>query len=192
MPQALQTGVRTCIRHPVPEDAEEFLALNRLSKRHYAAWVAPPTQPAEYAAYLERCQRADFEGLLVCRRSDAAILGAVNLSQIVYGAFQNCYMGYQIGAPYAGQGYMSEALRLVLRHAFTTLKLHRIEANIQPANLASIALVRRVGFRREGYSPRYLKIAGRWRDHERWAILREDWQRARHQQLRPAPPPAQD
>jgi ribosomal-protein-alanine N-acetyltransferase len=70
---------------------------------------------------------------------------------------------------------MTEAMRLLLRHAFTKLKLHRIEANIQPENQASIALVKRAGFVREGYSRRYLKICGRWRDHERWAILVEDW-----------------
>ena len=88
-------------------------------------------------------------------------------------------MGYYIGAPFAGRGYMTEAIRLMLRYAFRDLKLHRIEANIQPENVASIALVRRAGFRREGYSPRYLKISGRWRDHERWAILAEDWKAKR-------------
>jgi ribosomal-protein-alanine N-acetyltransferase len=71
---------------------------------------------------------------------------------------------------------MTEALDLALRHAFRTLKLHRIEANIQPENAASIALVRKLAFRLEGFSPRYLKIGGRWRDHERWAILREEWE----------------
>jgi ribosomal-protein-alanine N-acetyltransferase len=70
---------------------------------------------------------------------------------------------------------MSEGLELLLRHVFRSLRLHRVEANIQPANAPSIALVRRAGFRLEGRSPRYLKIGGRWRDHERWAITREDW-----------------
>ena len=80
-----------------------------------------------------------------------------------------------VGAPYARRGYATEALELVVRFAFGKLKLHRIEANIQPDNVASLALARRAGFQREGYSPRYLKIGGRWRDHERWAILAENW-----------------
>ena len=80
-----------------------------------------------------------------------------------------------MGAPFAGQGYMTEAIQLMLRYAFKQLRLHRLEANIQPGNIASIALVRRAGFVREGYSRRYLKICGQWRDHERWAIIAEDW-----------------
>jgi [ribosomal protein S5]-alanine N-acetyltransferase len=70
---------------------------------------------------------------------------------------------------------MREGLALALDHAFSSLRLHRLEANIQPANTASIQLVKSLGFRLEGVSPRYLKIRGRWRDHERWAILREEW-----------------
>ena len=69
---------------------------------------------------------------------------------------------------------MREGLALLLKHAFGPLGLHRVEANIQPGNTASIALVKGAGFRLEGFSPRYLKVAGRWRDHERWAITVED------------------
>jgi len=74
----------------------------------------------------------------------------------------------------AGRGLMTEAVRQTLAHAFTEIGLHRVEANIQPENLRSIALVRRLGFRLEGFSPRYLRIGGQWRDHERWALLCDD------------------
>ena len=81
---------------------------------------------------------------------------------------------------------MTEGMDLVLRHAFVVLRLHRLEANIQPGNAASTALARRCGFEREGFSARYLKVGGRWRDHERWAIWAERWrQRARRTCARP-------
>jgi ribosomal-protein-alanine N-acetyltransferase len=111
----------------------------------------------------------------------------VNLNEIVRGAFHSAYLGYYGFAPHARQGYMTEGLGLVLRHAFRQMGLHRLEANIQPRNRASRALVRRLGFRREGFSPRYLKVLGRWRDHERWAIVREAWALARS--TRPGGPP---
>jgi ribosomal-protein-alanine N-acetyltransferase len=117
--------------------------------------------------------------LVVCRRRDDALVGVVNLNEIVRGAFQSAYLGYYAFAPLAGQGLMTEGMALVLRHAFRRLGLHRVEANIQPGNRASRALARRLGFRREGFSPRYLKIRGRWRDHERWALVREAWAASR-------------
>jgi ribosomal-protein-alanine N-acetyltransferase len=147
----------------------------RTSVRLHRGLVSPPKGPEQYEKFLRRCHSADFQGYLACRTEDGAIVGVFNLSQIFRGPFQNAYLGYYVGAPFAGQGYMTEALNLVLRDAFGRLKLHRIEANIQPHNCASIALVRRAGFALEGYSPRYLKVAGRWRDHERWALLSENW-----------------
>lgn len=139
----------------------------------------PPVTDRQWMAYLARRRRPDSPGFLVCRLADGAIVGGININEIVRGVFQSGYLGYQVGAPYARQGYMTEALALTVRIAFGRLRLHRVEANIQPGNKASIALVRRAGFRREGLSRRYLKIDGRWRDHERWALTNEDWRRAR-------------
>jgi len=162
------------LRAPRSADREELLALVRASRKLHHPWVSPPSTPARFADYLARSRRDDFEAMLVCLR-EGAIAGAFNLSQISYGPFCSAYLSYWVGAPYAGQGYMGEAMRLVLRRAFGPLGLHRVEANIQPGNLRSIALARRSGFRREGFSPRYLKVLGRWRDHERWALTVEDW-----------------
>jgi ribosomal-protein-alanine N-acetyltransferase len=167
------------LRPPSIEDRDEFIRLNRASISFYRGLATPISTPQRFANYLSRCQRDDFEGFLICQRSDGAIVGSINISQIFRSGFQSAYLGYQVGAPFAGRGYMTEALQLLLRHAFDKMKLHRLEANIQPNNIASIALVKRAGFTKEGYSPRYLKICGRWRDHERWAILAEDWRRNR-------------
>ncbi|HXH70190.1 MAG TPA: GNAT family protein, partial [Pyrinomonadaceae bacterium] len=91
--------------------------------------------------------------------------------------FQNAYLGYLLFDKFTGKGFMTEAVELVLKYAFQTLKLHRIEANVQPQNAASIAVLKRANFTKEGFSPKYLKIGGRWRDHERWAIIVEDWRK---------------
>jgi ribosomal-protein-alanine N-acetyltransferase len=137
----------------------------------------------QFIAFLKRCRKADSACFLICLVENRSIAGSINLSQIFRGGFQNAYLGYYMGARYAGQGYMTEAVQLIVRHAFEQLKLHRLEANIQPGNTASIAVVKRAGFTLEGYSRRYLKICGRWRDHQRWAIVSEDW-RLRAQTIR--------
>ena len=178
-PPALETGPRVLVREPAPEDCEAFVALAEASRRFHAGLASPPREPRMYAAFLERARRDDFAAYLIVRRDDRALLGSVNVSQIFRFAFQSAYLGYWIGAPHRGRGYMTEALGLVLTHAFRKLRLHRLEANIQPTNEPSRRVVERLGFRLEGYSPRYLKIAGRWRDHERWAILSEEWKPSR-------------
>ena len=174
---------RVYLRAPARSDQAEFLVLMRASRSFHRPWASAPTDDERWGAYLADAQRPDFEAMLLCRREDRAILGFFNLSQIARGSLQSAYLGYAIGRPYARHGYMREGIELVLRRAFLNLRLHRIEANIQPGNRASIALAAGAGFRREGFSPRYLKIGGRWRDHERWAILAEEW-RAQHEEIR--------
>ena len=172
---AVAVGPRVLLRPPHATDGPELTRANRASARLHRGLVRPPRSGPEFARYLARARQPNAVCLLVCRRGDGAIAGAINISEIVRGVFQSAYLGYYAVARFAGQGFMTEALQLALGHAFGRLGLHRVEANIQPGNTPSIRLVRRAGFRREGYSPRYLKIAGRWRDHERWALLREAW-----------------
>lgn len=166
---------RVFLRSPIRTDRDEFISLMRASRAFHSPWATAPTDDERFVAYLADSRRTDFEAMLLCRSEDGAIIGFFNLSQIVRRGFQSAYLGYAVGKPFAGQGYMRDGLELVLRHVFTTLRLHRVEANIQPTNANSLALARGAGFRREGFSPRYLKIGGRWRDHERWAILAEEW-----------------
>jgi ribosomal-protein-alanine N-acetyltransferase len=171
------TGKRVFLRPPAKSDRLEFIALNRASKHFHRGLVSPPITPEQFETFLERSRHADTACFLICQSTDGAIVGSITLSQIFRGGFQNAYLGYFVASRYARQGLMTEALDLMLRYAFENLKLHRLEANIQPGNVASISLVKRAGFVREGYSKRYLKIGGRWRDHERWAIIVEDWKR---------------
>jgi ribosomal-protein-alanine N-acetyltransferase len=178
----IRRGRRVAIRHPQPDDADELIALHQAIRALHHPWVVPPLTPDQVATYLERCRRDDTAGFLVCRLPDQRMIGAINLSQFFYGSFQSAYMGYYLGAGHTGSGSMTAAIALVLDHAFDTLGLHRIEANIQPANHASLAVVQRLGFTQEGYSRRYLKINGVWCDHTRWAMLAEDWA-----DLRPQP-----
>ena len=118
-----------------------------------------------------RMEQPDSHAFLVCRSDTDAIAGVVNITNVVLGPFCSGYLSYYVFAGHERQGFMREGLQAVVRRAFDELKLHRLEANIQPGNQASIALVRSIGFSMEGYSPRYLNVGGQWRDHERWAIV---------------------
>jgi len=177
--RAVAAGARVFLRPPSAADAQEFCATMHASRRHFARWGHPPYSAAAFARWLRNARPSHTRRFLICRRADGAIMGQVSLGNIVRGLFQSAYTGYYLARRFTGQGYMTEALQLVLRHAFRDLRLHRVEANIQPENARSLALVRRCGFRREGVSPRMLKMGGRWRDHERWTILVDDWRSGR-------------
>jgi [ribosomal protein S5]-alanine N-acetyltransferase len=154
-------------------DQDEFLALARASARLHYPWYSMPATSEEFRAYLDRYAQPATEGFLICLRDGGAMAGMVTVDSIIRGRFQSASVSYAAFAPAAGRGYMSEGLALVIEYAFTELRLHRLEASIQPGNQASLRLARRLGFRQEGYSPAMLFIDGAWRDHERWAITRE-------------------
>ncbi len=165
---------------PAPRHEDEFLASVARSRRLHGSWVTAPSSSAEYTLYLKERKGPRHVKFFVCDEAEQ-ICGVINLSEIVRGSFQSAYMGYYALTPHAGKGYMSAGIDLVLGRVFGELRLHRVEANIQPRNRRSIELVRRAGFRLEGLSPRYLRIAGRWRDHERWAMTLEDRELAERQ-----------
>jgi len=171
--------MRVRLKKPSARDERRFLEAARRSRAFLRRWSPPPVTPAAYRAYLRRLGKPSHEGRFVVLRGAEDLVGVINVSEIVRGPFRSAYLGYYGFVPHAGLGYMTEGLTLALRWAFGGLRLHRVEANIQPGNQPSRALVRGLGFRREGLSRRYLKVAGRWRDHERWALLAEDWRRRR-------------
>ncbi|MFJ6794995.1 GNAT family N-acetyltransferase [Streptomyces sp. NPDC091268] len=153
-----------------PADQDEFCALVRASAELHTPWMQLPTTAAAFREWMRRFEDGTNLGFLLRVRETGAAAGMVNVNSVIRGRYQGASLGYAAFAPSAGRGYMAEGLALVLRHAFEDLRLHRLEANVQPGNKASLALVRRLGFRYEGLSPAYLYIDGAWRDHERWAI----------------------
>lgn len=157
------------------EDGPELIAANLASIALHEPWVYPCRDQISFLAYMNRCDGDKSIGFIARERDNGKIAGVVNLNEIVGGFFQSAYLGYYGVAGASGRGLMSEAVRAVVTQSFRELGLHRLEANIQPDNKPSRALVKRLGFRQEGYSPRYLFIGGEWRDHERWAILAEEW-----------------
>jgi ribosomal-protein-alanine N-acetyltransferase len=166
-------AARVSLRPLGPDDQDEFIAQARASAGLHHPWFTMPTTPGDFQTYLAKFSRPTTEGFLVCLREGRALAGMITIDSIIRGRYQSASVSYAAFAPAVGKGYMSEGLALVLRYAFCELRLHRLEANIQPANQASLRLVGRLGFRKEGYAPAMLFIDGAWRDHERWAITRE-------------------
>ena len=145
----------------------------QISRQLHQPWIAPPLTDLSYHHYLARTERDDHEGILICLKDSDEIAGVININNIVRGSFLSASLGYYVGAPFGGRGIMREGLELVKNYAFYTLGLHRLEANIQPDNHRSIALVRQCGFEREGLSRDFLYINGRWCDHERWTVVHD-------------------
>jgi [ribosomal protein S5]-alanine N-acetyltransferase len=189
---ALQIGARSFLRRPTAGDEREFLARARESRPLHRGLAEPPITRPQFLRFLHMGDDPSKAIHLLCRREDGAISGVLNLGDIRREPLQSAILGYYAFVPFAGQGYMTEGVQLVLRQAFLRLKLHRVEANVQPGNAASLALARRSGFREEGYSPRFVRIGGRWRDHLRFAILIEEWRARRSVADRDQPSPSRE
>lgn len=153
----------------------EFLKRVKASQRLHKPWLTAPSTSAQFRELLTRTKQPTHESFFVCLIETGELVGVINLNEIVRGLFQSAYLGYYAFQPFAGEGYMTEGLTLVMDQAFGALGLNRLEANVQPRNKSSSRLISRLGFRLEGFSPSYLKIGGRWRDHERWAVLADEW-----------------
>jgi ribosomal-protein-alanine N-acetyltransferase len=135
-------GHRVRLRVLERGDREEFIELAVASRQLHRPWTYPPERPEQFDDLYARSRREDCVCLLACLRDGGEIAGVLILSQMVRGAFQSAFLGYYASARYAGRGYMREAIGLVVDLAFGPLALHRLEANIQPGNAASIALAR--------------------------------------------------
>lgn len=163
------------LERPALERRHDFLEAVRRSRTIHGDWVSPPHTESEYVRYLARLEDSPTHLGYFIRTPAGELAGVINVSEIVRGSFCSGYLGYYAFVPHNGRGYMARGLAEVMTDCFSRHGLHRLEANIQPRNLDSRRLVERLGFRLEGLSERYLRIAGIWRDHERWAITTEEW-----------------
>jgi ribosomal-protein-alanine N-acetyltransferase len=170
------------LRAPVDRDWRAYAELRAESRQFLEPWE--PTWPAD-ALTRESFQRrlsryaSDWRAdagytFLIFTRADEALLGGVSLSNVRRGVAQTGTLGYWMGKPHAGKGYMTHALRLVLDFCFDELGLHRVEAACLPTNEPSQRLLRRSGFNEDGYARKYLKICGEWHDHLLFSLLAED------------------
>lgn len=153
------------------EHQSDFINSAVDSQKIHVPFVSPPSNEVEFQNYVKK---NDFErnfNLVALHKKENSLIGIVSLNEVVRGAFQNAFLGYYVFKPFQGQGLMRQSLQLIETYAKDELKLHRLEANIQPDNKRSILLVQSIGFVKEGYSKNYLKINDRWCDHERWAKI---------------------
>ena len=156
------------LRKPNNQDLSKVEALYKESISIHSPWSSAPKNFETYLAQEGR--------YFLCLEKTADIVGTFSISNIVRGNFQSAHLGYEVFYPYQGKGLMREGLNLLIDEAFTGLKLHRLEANIQPDNHASIALVSKAGFVKEGFSRNYLKVDGIWKNHERWALVNDQYE----------------
>ena len=173
---------RVLLRPPQQRDWKRWATLRDESRDFLSPWE--PTWPYDaltrrsfrrrVRAYNQELRQGSSFSFLIFRRSDNVLMGGVTLSNLRRGVAQSASLGYWIGRPHARQGYMSEALALVLEFGFEQLGLHRIEAACLPHNAASRALLLKTGFSEEGHARQYLRINGAWQDHLLFAMLRSD------------------
>jgi ribosomal-protein-alanine N-acetyltransferase len=177
---------RLTLRPPRTGDVPELRRALRANAEHLRPWsVAPvpgedPTSLASVSTTVMRNRREWKRGqslvlMITPREAEDRIIGRIALGGVLLGAFQNAYVGYWIDAEHQGRGLMTEAVRATTTFAFRVAGLHRLQAAVMPGNTASLRVLERVGYRREGAAQRYLCIAGTWEDHVIFAVTSEEW-----------------
>ncbi|HEX5655721.1 MAG TPA: GNAT family N-acetyltransferase [Polyangiales bacterium] len=180
----LLRGPRVVVRLGEPSDVDALIPFFRDNDAFWSRTqnaVRPELMREDSLLATLLVRRADYDADRACQtyafdRETGEPIALANLSQFVRGYFQACYLGYMIAERHQGRGLMHEAVTLLLAFAFGPLELHRVMANHTPDNPRSAALLQRLGFRREGYAPRYLRIHDAWCDHVLTALHAEDFQ----------------
>ncbi|MFP3921195.1 MAG: GNAT family N-acetyltransferase [Dichotomicrobium sp.] len=173
------------LRMPRLGDYHAWAELRAMSREHLEPWE-PAWTPDELSRgayrmrlkhYMREMRENSGYAFFMFKADDNTLLGGATLSNIRRGVSQSCSIGYWVGAPYAGQGVMTKGVRAIAAFVFDSLYLHRLEAACLPTNVASIRVLEKVGFTREGLAREYLKINGRWQDHFLYALLKDDTRR---------------
>jgi ribosomal-protein-alanine N-acetyltransferase len=186
-PRVRLDGATTAIRPLGLGDATEFAAAVAANRAHTEPW-----EPIHAEAHYTRAGQAEtlrrdveaweigtgYAFAVLDRKADDRIIGRIALGNVVHGAWRNATLGYWIAADAGGHGHGTEAACLICRFAFEHAGLHRVQPAVIPRNVRSIRVVEKAGFRREGRALRYLNIAGRWEDHDIFAMTLEDWETA--------------
>lgn len=180
-PSPLIVGEDVTLRTPQVTDYNEWVALREQSREFLVPWE--PTWPVDdlsRSAFRRRIRRYAEDlrtdqgyAFLIVRSADSVMVGGLTLANIRRGVAQAGSLGYWMGQPFARQGYMTAAVRALIPFAFSTLRLHRLEAACIPTNVASIRLLEKTGFVREGYARDYLCINGVWQDHLLYGRLKD-------------------
>jgi ribosomal-protein-alanine N-acetyltransferase len=181
-PEAEIRGARVFLRHPTMQDYSAWAELRALSRQHLTPWEPQWTRDELTRSNFRRRLRQYHRELrddhgyafLIFTETEPMLLGGLNFSNVRRGVAQAASVGYWMGVPYAGRGYMTDAVRAALGFAFATLGLNRLEAACLPSNVPSQRVLEKVGFTREGRARRYLKINGQWQDHDLFALLHND------------------
>ncbi len=174
------TGVDLVLRPLTPADAGVFQSVRRANASWLEPWDATSPDPDSPAKTFEEllvqyeAEATAGRGLPLVVEVEGRLVGQVNAGTIVLGSFRSCTMGYWVSRSVAGQLVTPTAVAVLGDHLVLGQGLHRIEVNIRPENTASLAVVRKLGFRSEGRRPHYLHIAGAWRDHLSFALTTED------------------
>lgn len=163
------------LERPSARRERDYLDAAHRSRALHRGFVTVAATPHEYRDYLRRAHRDNQESYFVIVAESCELAGVVNVNDIMREPQQSGRLGYYAFVPHAGSGLMREGLVQVINLAFLELGLKRLDANIQPGNRRSLALVAGLGFRRDAEARGYLKIGGRWRDHERWSLRAAEW-----------------
>ncbi len=176
------TGAGVMLRAPTSSDFAEWASVREASRDFLTPWE--PTWPADdltrgafrrrLKRYAEDQRNDQAYAFLIFRSEDSALVGGLTLANIRRGVAQAGSIGYWVGAPFARKGYMTAAVEALVPFCFGTLRLHRLEAACIPENKASVGLLEKTGFQREGYARKYLCINGVWQDHLLYARLQDD------------------